>query len=758
MTCEQAISQAELLPLGLLEPGERAELEAHLGACAACRAASRALGAAWGAHLDEVERVTAAPIGAAARERALLAAVGAAAATEEGDVVGSTTKKQVVAPGPVVDPQRVEAVGKKIALGCSYCHARAEREEVVFCAACLAPHHAECFRAHGRCSLPGCEETGTVRPARLGPVARGGKRRALLSILGTMSVAAAISGVAAWRRNEAARQDRKLQEAQRQALEAEDAPAEREASRLAARRGPLVTLEVEGAPLEDVAAALGHQAGINLLVDPAVQETVSLSLREVPWREALAALASMTRCEVEDRGGGVWLLTQPPLVTIQHTDADVRAVLQLLAAYSGRNIVIGPEVQGRLVSPDLKDVRWDAALVTVAHAVGYRAWVVRSGAGTGPAQGSEVVYVGATAPQGGVLLEPGGGKRGAPDVVGRAISLDLEEATVGEACAGLARAAGVSVEVRGLSPDDPRRVSLQLRDAPWQQALHLLAERADCEVELGASGATVRPVVRLGRLQAAGIRLDELVALLGQVEAVREAGLNVVVDEDAGARAVTLDLRDVRPADALRGALALAGCERVDEQGAMRIRARPGSEHALIAPRPPVAMLALRAVVAEGTQPVWASISGRAVRVGARLADEDGGDLGELVSVEPGSARLRRSDGRTVKLVLGNASGVFELEPQQAEVPSLGLACQDEVPGEVRVEDVQAGSTAEAAGVRKGDLLLSLQVGGEAHELKRLEDLIAPLGGAPIGAPVTFVVRRGPETLRLSAPLGARPR
>ena len=39
--------------------------------------------------------------------------------------------------------------------------------------------------------------------------------------------------------------------------------------------------------------------------------------------------------EVEERPGDILLLTQPPKVTIQFTDANVRTVLQLLAAYSG---------------------------------------------------------------------------------------------------------------------------------------------------------------------------------------------------------------------------------------------------------------------------------------------------------------------------------------------------------------------------------------------------------------------------------------
>ena len=122
-----------------------------------------------------------------------------------------------------------------------------------------------------------------------------------------------------------------------------------------------INVDVEGVDLADVMEQIGQKVGRNILVDPNVQETVTVSLREIPWREAVDVIAKMTRCEVEERPGDILLLTQPPKVTIQFTDANVRTVLQLLAAYSGKNIIISPQVTGD-VTLDLKEVHWLRAL------------------------------------------------------------------------------------------------------------------------------------------------------------------------------------------------------------------------------------------------------------------------------------------------------------------------------------------------------------------------------------------------------------
>jgi len=50
-----------------------------------------------------------------------------------------------------------------ILVSCSYCRDGLERGATVYCASCLAPHHGDCFREHGRCSVMGCGETQIVR-------------------------------------------------------------------------------------------------------------------------------------------------------------------------------------------------------------------------------------------------------------------------------------------------------------------------------------------------------------------------------------------------------------------------------------------------------------------------------------------------------------------------------------------------------------------------------------------------------------------
>lgn len=50
-----------------------------------------------------------------------------------------------------------------IGLSCSYCHDSLDRSEASFCGSCLAPHHSDCFRLHGRCTTLGCDEVRTVQ-------------------------------------------------------------------------------------------------------------------------------------------------------------------------------------------------------------------------------------------------------------------------------------------------------------------------------------------------------------------------------------------------------------------------------------------------------------------------------------------------------------------------------------------------------------------------------------------------------------------
>ncbi len=133
-------------------------------------------------------------------------------------------------------------------------------------------------------------------------------------------------------------------------------------------------VSVEQAELRDVVEDLARRSGQNIIVEPNVEGTVSLTLRNVAWRDALDVIARMTESRIEEAPGGILILRQDPHVTLQFTDANVRTVLQLLAAYSGKNIVVSPDVAGT-VTIDLKHLHWMRALETIVKATNLHARV-----------------------------------------------------------------------------------------------------------------------------------------------------------------------------------------------------------------------------------------------------------------------------------------------------------------------------------------------------------------------------------------------
>lgn len=83
----------------------------------------------------------------------------------------------------------------KITRFCVYCHDVVDAtDDRVHCAACLAIHHAECFREHGRCAAPGCEERRIVRAAAADarpPGKRARRRRPVRACCGLLAAALA---------------------------------------------------------------------------------------------------------------------------------------------------------------------------------------------------------------------------------------------------------------------------------------------------------------------------------------------------------------------------------------------------------------------------------------------------------------------------------------------------------------------------------------------------------------------------------------
>lgn len=82
-------------------------------------------------------------------------------------------------------------------------------------------------------------------------------------------------------------------------------------------RRETVTIEADEADLREVIDQICRQAGVNIVVEPNINEKVTLTLREVPWMEAVQLIAERTKCEVNLLRDGVYYVINPPRVTLR---------------------------------------------------------------------------------------------------------------------------------------------------------------------------------------------------------------------------------------------------------------------------------------------------------------------------------------------------------------------------------------------------------------------------------------------------------
>lgn len=141
-----------------------------------------------------------------------------------------------------------------------------------------------------------------------------------------------------------------------------------------------LTLDVKDQPLTTVVDYIKTLTGKNVLLgknpegknlkDVWPPLTVTVQFEEVPWEQALRLVAESAGCLVE-REGDVWTIYQPPVVTIEMERADLRDVVQAIAAVSGANVLVGSDVPDDLpVSVRLRNIPWFHALSAVVKSVG----------------------------------------------------------------------------------------------------------------------------------------------------------------------------------------------------------------------------------------------------------------------------------------------------------------------------------------------------------------------------------------------------
>jgi len=138
----------------------------------------------------------------------------------------------------------------------------------------------------------------------------------------------------------------------------------------AAAESAYITIIADGKDLRDVVRQIEQRAGVNIYVEPGIEEVVTVRLVNLPWRQVLEVVAKDAGVEIEPRGSRLFVLTQPPRVSMEFADADIRIVLDLLARQAGKNIVIADKVQGP-VTLNLRNVHWQRALETIVKTAGF---------------------------------------------------------------------------------------------------------------------------------------------------------------------------------------------------------------------------------------------------------------------------------------------------------------------------------------------------------------------------------------------------
>jgi type IV pilus assembly protein PilQ len=135
-------------------------------------------------------------------------------------------------------------------------------------------------------------------------------------------------------------------------------------------RSSRLTLRLKDRDLREVVNSIRRKANINIVMDAAIEETVTIDLQDVHWRQALNLVAESAGCIVTDLEGGVLRVEKPPRVYFSFPNTDIQTVIDTIAKISGANIVVAPEVKGT-ITLRLKNVPWRDALDAAVKTLGF---------------------------------------------------------------------------------------------------------------------------------------------------------------------------------------------------------------------------------------------------------------------------------------------------------------------------------------------------------------------------------------------------
>ncbi len=131
-----------------------------------------------------------------------------------------------------------------------------------------------------------------------------------------------------------------------------------------------VSLRIDGRQLDEVVDYVRVQSGANIVVMEGGDTEISLDITDVPWRDALDLAAELAGCVVEDGAAGVLVVSRPERVTFVFNNSEITEVIDAIAAISGANVIVAPQVAGT-ISVRLTDVPWRHALEVAVKTLGF---------------------------------------------------------------------------------------------------------------------------------------------------------------------------------------------------------------------------------------------------------------------------------------------------------------------------------------------------------------------------------------------------
>ncbi|MHC4452578.1 MAG: hypothetical protein ACYS0E_20955, partial [Planctomycetota bacterium] len=132
-----------------------------------------------------------------------------------------------------------------------------------------------------------------------------------------------------------------------------------------------VRFDVRGRALRDVVDLIRNKTRVDIVVDKDAEEVpITLKVTNQHWLTALELVSERGECILERRSPTLIYVSRPERVTFSFKNEDIKNVINVIATYSGANIVVSPAVNGS-VTTSLKNIPWRDALEQIVKTLGY---------------------------------------------------------------------------------------------------------------------------------------------------------------------------------------------------------------------------------------------------------------------------------------------------------------------------------------------------------------------------------------------------